>query len=229
MGRGWIVRLSHVEVNHRGGPRRRLPVRFGAETAFCGNTHLVEAPGGEGQETGRGVLTKRMFCYRSFVSKGGRTWGDSSERSRTSTKTRLHITIKLQTGQFLLWDTVGVCNCSCSFCAPRSAFALRWKKKTPAWHLTDNIHSPRANLQAGQLEPLRGFWSTSEACGGAPLWRGVSLPRLNWVNTSELMPDLKTHVVDLHFKQSCYYVLCDRTITQQNRTDRNSWNPVTRL
>lgn len=69
MGRGWIVRLSHVEVNHRGGPRRRLPVRFGAETAFCGNTHLVEAPGGEGQETGRGGVDRedvllQIFCFK---------------------------------------------------------------------------------------------------------------------------------------------------------------------
>lgn len=145
VGRGWIVWLSHVEVNHRGGPRRRLPVRFGAETALRGNTHLVEAPGGEGQETGRGVLTERMFCYRSFVSKGGRTWGDSSERSGWHTKTRSHITLKLQTWEILLWDIVGVCSCSCCFCAPHAAFALGWKKKTPAWHLTDNIHSLRAN------------------------------------------------------------------------------------
>lgn len=37
--------LSHVEVDHGGGLRKRLPVRFSPEVTLCGNTDLVEAPG----------------------------------------------------------------------------------------------------------------------------------------------------------------------------------------
>lgn len=68
--------LSHVEVDHGGGLRLRVPVRFSPETALCGNTHLVKAPGGERQEMrergggrgGGGVVDRKdvmtpAFCF----------------------------------------------------------------------------------------------------------------------------------------------------------------------
>lgn len=47
------MRLIHVEVYHGGGLGMKVPVRLGPETAICGNTHLVVAPGRERQEAGR--------------------------------------------------------------------------------------------------------------------------------------------------------------------------------
>lgn len=47
-------RLTHVEVDHGGVLGLSVPVCFWLEAALCGNAHLVVAPGGSRQETGRG-------------------------------------------------------------------------------------------------------------------------------------------------------------------------------
>lgn len=83
-GRGRAERGIHVQAGHRGGLERRLPVRFGPETALSGNTHLVVAPGREGTGSsgggGRGPrgggvdredVLLRIFCFGTEAGHDG--------------------------------------------------------------------------------------------------------------------------------------------------------------
>lgn len=152
-----------------------------------------------GWGAGGGVLTERMFCYGSFVPNAGPDTVCFFFRE-IQVKICLCVCVEEVSHKENLstcCDQLSAVNLSSllllctAFC-----FCTELEESAILWHLTDNIHSPQANLQAGQLERPRGLWSESEACGGASAQRGRGYTLQIQIWARARFPNTKT----LHFR-----------------------------